>query len=270
MIILKACKKRETEGLFVISFYICIISHHSLACLHPMWALWDYCLPAHHSSSQGRVPPWEYTKDFSVIKEPVLSLLRSDVYWRSGTPGEISSLTCRSQSFFAFEITVPHQTLGWGYFWIDFTVLPTKPCFSFPVQSVYKTRSEWSSYIFPALVTELGIRQTHISQLFFINWTCFCVLKGRTRDKECWKMRMRSSCVGHPLMWIYMLQGLSLKRALWSAASRFFFIETDCNEHHSNQTTRKTKAVNMSYDTLVKTQDAIDFLTVIDSSAYLV
>lgn len=42
--------------------------------------------------------PWEYTQDFSVIKAVVLSLLRSGVYRRPGSPGEISPLARHFQA----------------------------------------------------------------------------------------------------------------------------------------------------------------------------
>lgn len=134
--------------------------------LLPMWALWDCCLPAHHpKSSQGRVPLWEYTKHFSVIKEPVLSLLRSD-----GVFTDILSLLAKWASprvsprpSSPLKSVDPSCGSGLRIFWIDSTALPTKLHISVPV---------FRPYFFSKLVKR-EIRQIYRWPLFVTNWTTF-------------------------------------------------------------------------------------------------
>lgn len=77
MIVLQAHK--QTVGEFLISLYICTTSQHSFLAFSQCGHFGIVVFPPHHpNSSQGHVLPWEFTKDFSVIKEPVLSLLRSN------------------------------------------------------------------------------------------------------------------------------------------------------------------------------------------------
>lgn len=62
-------------------------------------------------SSQGHVPPWEYTKDFSAIIEPVLSRLSLDGVFTDRLNLQVKKVFSRVSlsPFFAFEISGSHM-----------------------------------------------------------------------------------------------------------------------------------------------------------------